>query len=60
MHMRNCITTVSGMTCYEHISFVESFKTYMIFRMFEYIIKESFKDINTKLVMQSLDGIAFS
>ena len=60
MHMRNCITSVSGITCYEHISIPESFKTYFIFRTFEYIIRESLKGIDTKLVLQSLDGLPFS
>ena len=60
MYIRNCITSMYGVTCHEHISIVDSFKNYLIFRALEYIIRESFKEIDTKLIIQSLDGIAFS
>lgn len=60
MYIRNCITSMYGTTCYEHISLIESSKTYLIFRAFEYIVRETIKEIDTKLVIQSLDQIAFS
>ena len=60
MYIRNCLTSMYGMTCYEHISLIESFKTYLIFRAFEYIVRETIKEIDTKLVIQSLEGISFS
>lgn len=60
MHVKQCIVSMHGMTCYENIRLVDSFSSYLIFRILEYIMKETIVQFDKKLLIESFDGVSFT
>ena len=60
MRVQHCITSIHGITCYESFRLLDSFKSYIVIRIFEYIIKETMIQVDKKLVMESIDGVSFT